>query len=170
MSPDGLGEYFGQGGGDLSAVALPQHTGLPSAPPVPLPMPVQRGEPTGGLGGYFGRGGAPAHAWTPQRRSGSAWKMAASLSPVAGALGDTADVLSRKRLGEVGPVMATVNMTAILVGLVLRGGAGYLVGTALAPSAKDERAYAWTGAAASLFLGSLGLGAQALYARQKRRG
>lgn len=167
----GLGEYFG-GQGAVAPLAPSAGSALPALPAEgqwpapPPPAPIQRS--AGGTGRYFGpmaAGGLGASTWPLPRSSGAAWKVATSLSPMAGALGDTADVLRRKQVGEIGPIAATVNLGAIVIGIGLRAGAGYFVGRALAPSGRDASTYAWVGAAASVLFGSLGLGAQALYAQ-----
>ena len=109
----------------------------------------------------------------PVRRGSTALRTMAAFSPLAGALGQVADAVSEKKQAEQAGMISAgvatgVVVTAVLVGLVLRGGAGYIVGKAIAPSEKDETAYAWGGVLASIFLGSLGLGIEALVAGSRR--
>lgn len=66
-----------------------------------------------------------------------------------------------------GPSPAAIAL-GIVVGVGLRGVAGYLVGRELAPSSDRETKYAWWGAAASVVFGTVGLGVQAVVAHRNR--
>lgn len=108
----------------------------------------------------------PVGAYGGRRPRGSAMKVAAAISPLMGALGDAADAVAQKQEANTAgesSVGAGIALAAIFAGLVLRGGAGYLVGRQLAPRG-EETAYAWGGVAASILFGSLGLGVEALIA------
>jgi hypothetical protein len=125
--------------------------------------------PDPSMGGYGSLVSYPVNSFGATRGPrGNVMKVAAAISPFAGALGDAADAVAQKRdakaMGDVGgTVGAGFTLAVIGLGLVLRGGAGYVVGRALAPRG-EEAAYAWGGVLASIFFGSLGLGVEALIA------
>lgn len=101
--------------------------------------------------------------------SGLSWRAVEHISPVAGALGDAADVAAQKSSGEIGAGAAAAAAAGILVGLGLRFAAGYFVGKALAPSEDAESRYAWGGAVAGTFLGVYGLAGEAVISMAARR-
>lgn len=187
---NGLGEYFGQP--DSLAPAMPSPPPAPPArapaqfapPPVSrtsvleTPPGMQPPRATGeyfaqnGMGEYFGQNGMGAvnlGPVGPMRRPGGFRRVAARVSPFAGALGDASDAVSDAKAGAITGVAAATTVTAILIGMGLRFGSGWIVGKALAPSNDRETTYAWGGALASTFLGSIGLGATALIAANARK-
>jgi hypothetical protein len=180
----GLGEYFSQ------APALDTHAGAPAptAGPPAFESPVSRASvlqtPPGmeqlrgesGFGqngmGYFAQNGMGAFNLgpvPPPQRHGAFRRAASRVSPFAGALGDASDAVSDAKSGAITGVAAATTVTVILVGMGLRFGAGWVVGKALAPSDADEGTYAWGGALASTFFGSIGLGVTALVANNARK-
>lgn len=181
---NGLGEYFS----DQAAVMpspqqhpamsgptafespLPTTRTTPLSPPSRLPQISGMGEtgmgifgPTTGMGA-FNMGPVPA-----PRRAGAFRKVASRVSPFAGALGDMGDVISDTKSGFISGAAAATTLTGIILGMGLRFGAGWIVGKALAPTAKDEKAYTWGGAIGSLLFGSIGLGVEALVAQNARK-
>jgi len=176
---NGLGEYFGP---QMQQAAA----GSPALDPYPTRTSVrQRPEalpPTNGTGEYFAQngmgafgpgvmGGMGAYNMGPvgPRPRGAFRKVASKVSPLAGALGDASDVISDAKAGVVTGVAAATTLTALLLGMGLRFGAGWIVGKALAPSRAEERAYTWGGAIASVVFGSVGLGVEALVAQNMKK-
>lgn len=94
-----------------------------------------------------------------------AWGTARRVSPALDAIGQTADALTTARATGVSAGLAIVGIT---IGLLIRGGAGFVVGKALAPSREAETTWSWAGAGLGLFFGTLGMGGQALYSLSKR--
>lgn len=128
-----------------------------------------------GVGEYFTEalsGGLGIVAEDP--KATTAWKLAATVSPAVGALGDIGHILRSRRatggapdgLGQLTEgERKTAAWVAFGIGLVLvrvaiRGGAGYVVGRAMAPNVADIPKYAWGGVLASVFLGTVGLGVE----------
>ena len=150
-----LGDYTPNAGiYQLPAVSLePEYAPVGDTSLLPQYQPIQ------GVGEYFESGlGAPAP------KGGTAWRLASSVSPVAGALGQTADTLADQRNGVVSGVVAGATIAFLIAGLGLRLGAGYIAGKAMAPTPEQEGAFGWGGAIGSLFLGSLGIGITGLVA------
>lgn len=180
---NGLGEYFGQP--DMLAPPGPAPAAGAPAPFPPPPVsrtsvletpPPRRGAgeyfAQSGMGEYFGQNGMGAVNLGPaptRRRQGGFRRAAAGVSPFAGALGDAADAVSDAKAGAITGVAAASTVTAILIGMGLRFGSGWIVGKALAPSDDRVQTYAWGGALASTFFGSIGLGATALIAANARK-
>ena len=109
---------------------------------------------------------APKRSW---------WSTAASVSPLMGALGAAADaaadsVAAEQTGNQKAAMTATFALALVGVGLLVRGASGYFAGKAMAPSEADEDKYAWGGAAASVLLGSLGLGITGAVALHARKG
>jgi len=127
--------------------------------------------PDPSMGGYGSLVSYPVNSFsgaTGRAPRGNMMKIAAAVSPFAGALGDAADAMAQKQeatqSGDTAAKLgAGVALGLIGLALVLRGGAGYVVGRAVAPRG-EETAYAWAGVFASIFFGSLGLGVEALIA------
>ena len=180
---NGLGEYFG----DAAMQSQPGSVGAAAASPFERPGPVTQAtplipsghtHPTSGTGEYFAQNGmgifGPAgmgafNAGPVPRRPGAFRKVASRVSPFAGALGDMGDVISDTKSGFISGAAAATTLTGIVLGMGLRFGAGWVVGKALAPTAKDEKAYTWGGAIASVLFGSIGLGIEALVAQNARK-
>lgn len=161
----GLGEYFSEGMGSVRAPD-PDPTPLPRGPAAPPPAPA----PQSGMGEYFAQNGLSAVNYGPIGGGRKPVRtLARKLSPAIGALGDAGDVISDTKAGVVTGAAAAVTLTTILVGLGLRFGAGWIVGKKLSPNAASERKYAWGGAIGSVFLGTLGLGIEALVADHARK-
>lgn len=59
-------------------------------------------------------------------------------------------------------------VAAMLLGVVVRGAAGYFVGKAVAPSEQAEGKYAWWGVPTAILFGTLGMGVEAGIALSKR--
>lgn len=180
---NGLGEYFS----DQAALpAAPQHPAMSGPTAFESPVPPTRNTPLvpsarlpqiSGMGdtgmgifgpttgmGAFNMGPVP-----PPRQPGAFRRVASRVSPFAGALGDMGDVISDAKSGFVSGAAAATTLTGIILGMGLRFGAGWIVGKALAPSAKDEKAYTWGGAIGSVLFGSIGLGIEALVAQNARK-
>lgn len=109
---------------------------------------------------------APKRSW---------FTKAAAVSPLMGALGAAADaaadsVAAEQTGNQKAAMTATVALALVGVGLLVRGASGYFAGKAMSPSAQDEDKYAWGGAAASVLLGSLGLGITGAVALRARKG
>jgi Na+-driven multidrug efflux pump len=64
---------------------------------------------------------------------------------------------------------AAALVTLIMLGIGVRFGAGYLVGKAMAPDEESEQKFAWGGALASVFFGTLGLGVEGIVALNARK-
>ena len=175
---NGLGEYFGSAAMQAPPQS-PAGVGAPTAFESPIPptrttplVPSPRLPQTSGLGEYFSQNGMGAFNLGPvptPRQPGAFRKVASRVSPFAGALGDVSDVISDTRSGMITGVAAATTLTGILFAMGLRFGAGWLVGKAVAPSAKDEKLYTWGGAIASMLFGSIGLGVEALVAQNARK-
>lgn len=182
---NGLGEYFGEG---AAMGALPQHPGANPVPPsfdppvtrTSVTMPPSHMPQLSGTGEYFAQNGmgifGPAGMGAfnlgpvpAPRQPGAFRKVASRVSPFAGALGDMGDVITDAKSGFVSGAAAATTLTGIILGMGLRFGAGWIVGKALAPSAKDEKAYTWGGAIVSVLFGSVGLGIEALVAQNARK-
>jgi hypothetical protein len=166
MAGNGLGEYFGnQAAGAAPALAAPSPTQRPSAPGRAqgeyFAQPVSTG-----TGEYFAQNGFGA---MQVRRPGAVKRLARQVSPFAGALGDATDILDQSKAGMVTGVAAATTLTAIVAMVAIRFGSGWLVGKALAPSAADEKKYAWAGGLGSVFFGTLGLGVEAIVANNARK-
>lgn len=58
--------------------------------------------------------------------------------------------------------------TALVLGAIIRGAAGYAVGKAVAPNSESERSYALWGIPVGILFGTLGLGVEAAIALSKR--
>jgi hypothetical protein len=182
---NGLGEYFSDQS-ILANVGVPASQPSPQAgfgagpgappfaqPPVTrtsvLETPPGMGETGMGIFAPNGMGAfnlGPVH---PRRPPGAFRRAASRVSPFAGALGDAGDAINDAKSGAITGVAAAATVTAILVGMGLRFGAGWVVGKALAPSDAEESKYAWGGALASTFFGSIGLGVEALVAANARK-
>lgn len=184
--PTGLGEYFSDvapqqapglhPGATAGAPALEPPVTRTSVlmPPAGLPQIQGTGEyfAQNGLGEYFAQNGMGAFNGgpvPPARKPGAFRKVASRVSPFAGALGDMGDVISDTKSGFISGAAAATTLTGIILGMGLRFGAGWIVGKALAPSAKDEKAYTWGGAIGSVLFGSVGLGIEALVAQNARK-
>lgn len=114
---------------------------------------------------------ANGHEITLQHRP-SAWKVATSLSPLMGALGQVADAMEESKEAAPAsaapasaPLVATTAGVALVAGVVafgllVRGAAGYFAGKAMAPDKTRESKYAWGGVFASVLFGTLGLGVE----------
>lgn len=100
------------------------------------------------------------------RPRGGFFRTAANVSPAIGALGQAAEAVDEGRNGNAGAAAAIVAVA--VMGLAIRGVAGYFVGKAVAPSEDKETAYAWGGVLASVFLGTIGLGIEAGVALSQR--
>jgi hypothetical protein len=145
----GLGEYLSNGAQDLSAQEL-----LATAQPV-----EGMGASPDGIGSMPMLAPAPARPM-PRAVSGSVEKAIPILRDVrrvsrarsVRGLGDDAEL----------PVVAVVGL--VVLGMALRGTAGYFAGKAMAPSAHKETSYAWTGAGVAIVFGALGLGVQGIVA------
>lgn len=131
------------------------------------PMGEYFTEPVSGLGEYFTEplGAAP---YGPLRGR-SAWKLAVQLSPLAGALGQINNAKNEKAAAQANgdsaaAAVATAAVAMVVLGIVIRGGAGYFAGRAMAPTEAKKGKYAWGGALASVFFGALGLGVEGLIA------
>ena len=142
------------------------------------------GDPMSGLGDYFDTTpggeltGLGARNVTPVGRSPDGLGRLSDLSPF---VRDLRRWRRRHAVGQAPPDTATDTVVVespgpspsaiaagVIIGLGVRGAAGYLVGRELAPSADRETKYAWWGVAASIFLGTLGLGVQAVVAHRNR--
>lgn len=139
-------------------------------PPMASPMPFEASAGMGMMG--MDPSGIGSYVTYPVRARSKALQVAAAVSPLAGALGQVSDAIEQKNVdaaaGKAGTaITAGLIIGLVGVGLVLRGGAGYIVGQALAPDEDDETAYAWGGVLASLLLGSVGLGIEALVAKSQ---
>lgn len=149
----GLGEYLNANAGGLSDQEL-----LATAQPVPM-----SGTPDG-LGTLLPALPAAARQ-LPRAVSGSVEK-AIPLLKDARRLNGLRGV---RGLGQEEVQISTVATVALVaVGMVLRAGAGYFAGKAMAPSAQKATVYAWTGAGVALVFGALGLGVQGIVALQSR--
>lgn len=176
---NGLGEYFGS---QAQAGAHPidpnptrgSVTRRPASPPATGGMGEYFSQSgvgatsTGGMGEYFAQNGMGAVNLGPVRRPGTLRRMASRVSPLAGSLGDASDVLDQAKSGMVTGVAAATTLTALLFATGLRFGAGWIVGKALAPSKAEERTYSWAGAVGTVLFGPLALGAEALYAQNRK--
>lgn len=98
----------------------------------------------------------------------------ARYSPLLGALGQATEAIEQKKNGLVvfgpdgQPVSRTTIFAVLAVGLAVRGGLGYMAGKAMTPSGSKESTWAWTGVAAAIFGGTLGLGIQGAVALSKK--
>lgn len=143
----------------------------------PTPPPPMQGmgeyftEPLAGLGQSTLE--LPAYQMPRQRLSW--WSKAARVSPLMGALGEAADaaaeqVSAQQQGNQKAALTAGAALALVGVGLLIRGAAGYYAGKAMAPSRADADKYAWGGVAASVLLGSLGLGIEGVIALRARKG
>jgi len=167
---NGLGEYFGDAATGAAPTFEPPATRTSvHTPPAHLPQISGTGDYSGqngmGIFGPAGMGAVNLGPVPPRRAPGAFRKVASRVSPFAGALGDMGDVISDTKSGFISGAAAATTLTGIILGMGLRFGAGWIVGKALAPSAKDEKAYTWGGAIASVVFGSIGLGIEALVAQ-----
>ena len=153
-----FGDYTAQGG----IYRLPAASLEPEYEPVGDTSILPQYQPIEGMGEYFESNVSGLGATAP--RGGTAWRLASSVSPVAGALGQTADTLADQRNGVVSGLVAGATIAFIVAGLGLRLGAGYVAGKAMAPSPEKEGAFGWGGAIGSLFLGPPGIGITGLVA------
>lgn len=171
--PTGVGEYFTESGGAAPVQGL-------GAPPEYAVQPQQPYAAQAGMGEvepFEASAGLGSIVPYPQYASangmgqgnGTAWKLAASVSPVAGGLGQIADAVSAKRNGAASTAATAAVATAVVVGLAARFALGYAAGKAMAPSAESEARYAWGGALAGTFLGTFGLGVEGLIALNARQ-
>lgn len=190
MADEGLGEYFAEQvsgiGGDLGVLGTPQQDPSVYKPEVePYAAEAGIGDAGPGLGngaagpiqepyeasaGYGAIGPYPDYASANGvGGNGTAWKLAASISPAVNGLGQAADVLNAKQSQQMSPGAAAGAMLGVLVGSALWFGGGYLAGKAMAPDEQSETAYAWAGGLSGFFFGNIGLGATAIVALRGRR-
>jgi len=125
-------------------------------------------QPAAGFGEYFTEPlgqtmiGIPAY-----QRPGSMLRKAAAISPLLGSIGQITEAATEAvKEPEVKAGFAIVAGLAVL-GLLVRGTAGYYAGKAMAPRGREIK-YAWGGVAASVLLGSLGLGIEGAIALKNR--
>lgn len=69
---------------------------------------------------------------------------------------------------NVSPPSPAMIGTALVLGSIVRGAAGYAVGKAVAPNSESERSYALWGIPVGILFGTLGLGVEAAIALSKR--
>lgn len=128
----------------------------------------QLGFSSTGFGEYFseplGQTMMPSAYGVPafQRPRSTMLRKVTSVSPLLSGLGAVADASAAPATGgEPGAEKALeIVLAVVVVGLIVRGVAGYYVGKAMAPRGRESK-YAWGGAAASVLLGTLGLGVEA---------
>jgi hypothetical protein len=119
--------------------------------------------PTAGVGEYFSEPlGQSIAEFAAFQRPRSTLRKVTSMSPLLSGIGAVADASAGQATGGEGGAEKTLEimLAVVVVGLVVRGVAGYYVGKAMAPRGRESK-YAWGGAAASVLLGTLGLGVEA---------
>lgn len=86
-----------------------------------------------------------------------------------GPLGQEPGELPPEELTASPVVPPRIAIAAALIGIAIRGAAGYYIGRAVAPSADKEKKYAMWGIPNAIVFGTLGLGVQAAIGFNKRR-
>lgn len=161
----GLGEYFTESGGAAPVEGLGAGAGYtPEVQPYAAQAGLAATDPSG-IGDIVSYPGAAANGMGSG--NGTAFRLAASISPAVGAMGQVADAVQARRNGV--PVSTAAVAAAVVIGLGARFALGYAAGKAMAPSAESEARYAWGGALAGTFFGTFGLGIEGLIALNARQ-
>jgi len=123
--------------------------------------------PSAGIGEYFsesvsglGQTMMPAYGIPAYQRPRSTFSKVTAMSPLLSGIGQVTEAVTEAAKEPSVKMSLAIVAGVVAVGLLVRGVSGYYVGKAIAPRGRESK-YAWGGVAASILLGTLGLGIEA---------